>query len=238
MHDRNVGWLALAVTSLLVGCASTDATVVESSPDRPISRPDRILVYDVAGTEADAADDPSIEGRFSSREEPLTEAQIEVGRKLGGEIAKQIVEELRELGLPAERGTGSGIDPRMGDVLVRGEFVDIDEGSRTKRVLIGFGAGSSELKTRFFTYVITEDGPEEVGQAKIETESGKTPGIILSLGIGGLVRGAVVGGAIATGKEFGPESMRAAAERTADKFMELVKPALVERGWITEEIAD
>jgi hypothetical protein len=30
----------------------------------------------------------------------------------------------------------------------------------------------------------------------------------------------------------------AAAERTAEKFMELVKPGLVRRGWITEEVAD
>ena len=168
------------------------------------------------------------------REKPLTEEQIAVGRKLGAAIAEQIVEALHELGLPAERATGTGVAPRMGDVLVRGEFVDIEEGSRAKRMLIGFGAGASKLTTHFFTYVVTERGPEPVGQAEIESKGGKMPGMVLSMGVGGLVQGAAVGGAAATGKEFGPESMGAAAKRTAEKFMELVKPGLVRRGWITE----
>lgn len=238
MLDRHLARLALAATALLVACASTDATVRQRSPDRVISRPDRILVYDVAATELDAADDPSIDGRFSAREEPLTEDQIKVGKKLGSEIAEKIVKELRDLGLPAERGTGSQVEPGLGDVLVRGEFVEIDEGSRAARVFIGFGLGANELKTRFFTYVVTPDGPEAVGQADIDAKGGKTPGMILSLGIGGLVQGAAVGGAMATGKEFGPESIRGAADRTANEFMELVKPAMVERGWITKEAAD
>lgn len=238
MHNRTTRWLLLAAGSLLVGCASTDATVIETSEDRVIPRPDRILVYDVAASEEDAAGNPSIEGRYSRREDPLTEDQIAVGRELGAAIAEQIVESLRELGLPAERATGTGVVPRMGDVLVRGEFIDIDEGSRVTRMLIGFGAGASELTTHFFTYVVTERGPEPVGEAEIETEGGKMPGMLLSMGVGGLAQGAAVGGAAATAKEFGPESMGAAAERTAEKFMELVKPGLVRRGWITEEVAD
>ncbi len=69
MRSRTISWLFVAAGSLLVGCASTDATVVQTSEDRVIPRPDRILVYDVAVTEEeDAADDPSIEGHYSARE--------------------------------------------------------------------------------------------------------------------------------------------------------------------------
>ncbi len=104
-------------------------------------------------------------------------------------------------------------------------------------MLIGFGAGASKLTTHFFTYIVTERGPEAVGEAEIETEGGKMPGMVLSMGVGGLARGAAVGGALSTGREIGSESMRAAAERTAEQFMELVKPGLIRRGWITEEVA-
>ncbi len=233
--------LLALVTSLALACASASVNVVESSEDRVLRRPDRIWVYDVAATPEDV--DPSFAGHYHARDEPLSEDQLALGRELGSLIAEQIVEELRELGLPAERAAaGKHMKPAVGDVLVRGEFVDIDEGSRAKRMLVGFGAGAAELRTHFFAYVETELGHEQLGKAEVETEGGKMPGMLLSMGVGAVggavVRGAAIGGGVAAAKEFGPESIQAAAGRTAEQFMEVIKPAMVKRGWITEEVAD
>lgn len=69
---------------------------------------------------------------------PLTPAQLATGRKLGAEIAGNLVAELQTMGLPAVRAV-SAPGPRVGDGLVVGYFALVDPGSATERVALGFG---------------------------------------------------------------------------------------------------
>lgn len=223
------------LVALSIGCASVETTRIERLAPKSVPPPNRILVYDVAMTLDDVPADSSMRAHVEARDEKPSEEDLELGRELGSQIAKKIVEELAALGLAAKRAQGFGAEERLDDVVVRSEFVEIEQGSRTMRVLIGFGAGSNDLATHFEVYQVTSSGRTPFGSAQIEAEGGHMPGMLLSMGIGGLIKGAAIGGALATGREFTSESIQGAADRTAKEFIEIVKPGLEEHGWIEKE---
>jgi hypothetical protein len=124
----------------------------------------------------------------------------------------------------------------LNDGLIEGFFVTVDEGSRLQRMLIGFGAGAAELRTLVEIYQMTDTGLRDLGFVEIQAEGGKMPGMIVPLGVGAatdnVIRGAVVGGGVAAVKEIGPETLDAAAERTADQISRRIKESYEKRGWM------
>ena len=68
-----------------------------------LPRPSNIWVYDFAATPADVPADSSLAGQYSTSPTPQTAEQIATGRKLGAEIAAQLVEEIQGMGLPAKK---------------------------------------------------------------------------------------------------------------------------------------
>ena len=71
---------------------------------------------------------------------PQTAEQIATGRRVGGEIAAQPVEEIRSMGLPAVRAS-TPTKPQINDIMIRGYLLAVEEGSATKRIAIGFDLG-------------------------------------------------------------------------------------------------
>ena len=163
-------WLLIVI---LAGCASSSVTAYQPYQGK-IDRPDRIIVYDVAATPAELAPEVAVAGQGAASP-PLTAAQLATGRRLGSEIAKDLVAELQGMGLPAVRAAGEPA-PRVGDGLVAGYFALVDEGSATKRVALGFGAGGAELKTVVKGFLMTPQGLRAIGSGDVEAGSGKTPG--------------------------------------------------------------
>ena len=66
-----------------------------------------------------------------------TAEQLTVGRKLGAEVASDLVTELRNMGLPAVRAAGQPA-LQVNDIALIGYFTTIDEGSAAERVALGF----------------------------------------------------------------------------------------------------
>jgi hypothetical protein len=117
-----------------------------------------------------------------------------------------------------------------------GEFISIDKGSRAKRMLIGFGAGAGELQTHVVGYQFTDQALRRLGDAVIETSGGKMPGMIVPVA-GGAVAGragrtAIIAGGMNVAQEIGPESLNAAAKRTAQEITKILSLAFAEHGWI------
>ena len=137
---------------------------------------------------------------------------------------------------PVAELAGSGPPRQTGDVVLYGEFVYIDKGSRTARMLIGFGAGAGELQTLVEGFQVTTTGLRPLGSAEFRSAGGNMPGIVVPLGIGaatGRARtSAVVAGGLNVAQELGPESMRAAANRTAKDIAEVLRDAFENQGWI------
>ncbi len=218
----------------LAGCASSDVTSRKTYQGE-IAKPARVIVYDFSATPQDVPADSVLAGQFAQRDAPQSEEEIALGRDLGARVAKRLVENLNNLGIVAERAADGAV-PRLGDGVIKGAFVSVDEGSRVKRMLIGFGAGAAELKTVVEGYQLREAGLYPLGSAEIEAGGGKMPGVLAPVGIsaaaGRATTSAVISGSANVVKEIGPESIESASLRTAEEITKIVEEAYRERGWL------
>lgn len=142
MKYRNRIVLSIFALVAIAGCASTKVTEQSSPTTLKLARPDHIWVYDFVATPSDVPTDSDV----AVADEPQTPEQVELGRQLGADIAKELAHKLQEMGLPGIVAT-SGTSPQINDIVIRGYLVSIDQGSAVKRLAIGFGSGSSELTT-------------------------------------------------------------------------------------------
>ena len=237
MNRKTILAACLFTALLVVGCAGADVSNQQRNvaADAIILKPARAIVYDFASTPAGIPPDSAIAGLYRERTTPQTPDEIELGRRLGALVSARLVEELNKNGIAAI-AAATGPVPHPGDAVIRGEFVTIDKGSRAKRMLIGFGAGSAKLETLVEGYVVTTGGLVPLGSAQIETSGGKKPGMLVPMGAGAaagnLARSVAISGASNILQEGGSESLEGAAKRTAKEIAKVIVKAYKERGWL------
>ncbi len=227
--------LCLFALAALVGCASTRVTSRQTYQGERLPRPDRILVHDFAATASDIPAWSTAASRYAAPSTPRTAKEIETGRKLGAQVAKELVAEIQGMGLPAVLAAGQA--PDVGDIVIIGYFESVDTGSAAKRLAIGFGSGGAKLTTQVEGYLMTEQGLRKLGSREIKSGGGgKTPGIMVPLAvtiatanpIGLIVGGAVKGGGEVTGRN----TIKGSAKRTAKKIGDELRAAFEKQGWI------
>src|SRR5262249_39434335 len=145
--------------------------------------------------------------------------QIETGRKLGAQIAKDVVGDIQGMGLPAVQATAQ-LTPRVNDIVIRGYLLSVEEGSAGTRVLIGFGSGNAELKTVVEGYQMTAQGLRRLGYGQLDSGGRKTPGVLVPLAVAAATAnpiGLIVGGSLKLyGESSGSDTIEGSATRTAD----------------------
>ena len=229
-------WVVGGCLLFLAGCASSDVEKTESkAANQELAKPNRIVVADFTASPERIRPGSEIAEYFEDREEPVTDGERELGYELGASAAEKIVAKLQEIGISAERAAAAGaLAPS--DVLIEGYFVTIDQGDKLQRMLIGFGMGAAELRTIAEVYQMTQSGLKNLGFAEIEAEGGNMPGMLVPLGAGAatgnLARSAAISGGVSVVKEVGPETIEAAAERTASEVVDLIKQGYEKRGWL------
>jgi len=182
--------LALAV-ALCGGCAAARVKNVQEVEVRTRPRPARVVVFDFATGGADVRVESS-PGRTVSRAVGLSVAEPELlGEAVADTLASRLVEQITALGLPAERAAGAE-PPGMNDLVVLGQFVRIDEGSKTRRFVIGFGVGATELRTQVELFQVNAEGWQPIQQFDTLATGSRLPGA------GWFVAGGAVAGTVAT----------------------------------------
>lgn len=229
---RAVAWSVMLI--VLAGCASTEVAERQRYQGAKLARPDRIIVHDFTANPADVPPESALAGKMAGAPMP-TAQQLELGRQLGAQVAKDLVADLRAMGLPAVPAAGQPA-PQVNDIVLRGYFVSAEEGSAAKRMLVGFGSGAAELRTAVEAYQMTTEGLRPLGRGEITSESGKMPGIVLPAAIFAATSsplGLVVGGTLkGTGELTDSATIEGAAQRTADEIAAQLKTAAEEQGWI------
>lgn len=226
------GLFALA---FLAGCASTKVSDQQQLVTGMIPRPDHILVFDFVATHSEVPADSSLAGEYSEHETPQTEEEIETGRQVGDEIAAQLVEEIRGMGMPAER-YNKEMMPEINDILIRGYLISFSEGSTAKRMTIGFGSGSSTLQVAVEGYQVTAQGLRKLGSGTVDAGGSKGPGA--ALGAAAFIATANPAGLIVSGgmKVYGEASGKAKiggrAKQAAREIADHLKTRFREQGWI------
>ena len=230
-HGITAHCLALVA---LVGCASTQVTDGHTYEQGKLPRPDRILVYDFAATSSDLPSWSAAARRHAETTATPSREVLEKGRELGAMVASELVEEIREMGLPAVAAAGQ--TPRTGDIMIIGYFESIEEGSTAKRLVLGFGSGGAELETQVEGYLMTDQGPRELGSRDVRAGAGKSPGAIVPLAVTVATHnpiGLIASTALKVGGEVsGKTTIDGSSNRTAEKIGEELKTIFQRNGWI------
>ena len=225
-------WLFVLV--VVAGCASTEITQRQRYQGEKLARPDRIIVHNFTGNPADVPPKSPFAAQLAGTVTPTPE-QREVGRELGAQIAEHLVVDLLGMGLLAVRAAGQPA-PQVDDIVLRGYFVSIDEGSATKRVLVGFGSGAAEIRAAVEGYQMTAQGLRLLGSGEVRSGGAKLPGMALPVAVLAVTAnpiGLVVGGmAKVYGEGTGSDRIEGAAERTAAEISAQLRKAAEEQGWI------
>jgi hypothetical protein len=227
--------IPVLVLAMSLGCASVRISDRERYAGDTLPRPGSILVHDFAVTAADLPIWSAARASFEEADAEQTPKELEAGRKLGTQVAEQLVKEISDMGLPAMRASGAP-PPRDGDLVLVGYFTSVNDGSRLKRLVLGFGAGSAELKTHVEVYRMTAAGIDQLGSGTLDSGGGKGPGMIVpaivTIATANPI-GIAVGGAVkAEGELTGRSTIKGSAKRTASKVADELEVAFRNQGWI------
>lgn len=233
-HVLNLS-LAVCLLGLASGCSSTRVTGRERLVNEQLPRPAHIWVYDFAATPADVPPDSTLARTFTVKAEPQTPQQIADGRALGDKIARELVAEIRKTGLLGEQAMSTS-KPGVNDIVIHGYLVSIDEGSAVKRVAIGFGSGSSELRTVVEGFQVTPEGLRKLGGGTVDSGGAKGPGA--AVGVATFIATANPAGLIVSsgmklyGEASGSAKIEGRATATAREVAKVLKQRFKELGWI------
>jgi hypothetical protein len=235
MKSRNHIALCLFALLVIAGCASTKVTSRDELVTEQLPRPNTIWVHDFAATPDDVPNESALAGQHSEHSTPQTSEQIATGRKLGAEIAAQLIERINGMGMSAKQAS-AGTTPQINDIVIRGYLISYNEGSAAKRILIGLGSGASDLKVAAEGFQMTAQGLRKLGSGTTDAGGSKTPGE--EVGVASLIAthnpaGLIVSSGMKVYKEeSGRSKVTGRAKQTANEIADVLKKRFQEQGWI------
>jgi hypothetical protein len=154
-------------------------------------------------------------------------------RELAAVFAEQIVGAMKARSINAMRAYQSSEMP-LNAFLAKGQFISVEEGSRGKRVLIGFGAGKEEISARVQMYQVTPQGPLPLTEIVGEAKGGRSPGMVPSAAgaaKSGNPAGLVIGGVLKVKREAG-DPVKASLKRLANDLADRAEKFYKSQGWL------
>ena len=237
--------LAVVFSAVLQsGCAS-DITNTNHYGSRQPIRPDLIYVYAFDSSPNHVKLDTGSLAHTLSTNIGGTSAHAEQyasALQVRERIADAIVAKLQSTGLRAIRSSALA-PPGMNVLLVTGSIEKIVAGDRRQRMLIGLGAGASEVGSRIWIYYQPAGGNARLIESfDAKADSGMAPGILETAGLGAVTGS--IGSALAVGggthaySETTHDDMTADAKRLGDAIGQHISELNQARGWMAPTHAD
>jgi hypothetical protein len=233
-------WMtAGCIMLVLAGCAPTQVTVLQQTASQ-VPKPDQIRLYNFAVSPDEVSLDRGISASIQDyiNKTPRSAQEKEVGHQVATALAKELQQRILALGFnvvyvayPAGPPTGWG-----NVVEITGQFLSIDEGNRTERVVIGFGAGRTDVKALVQVYDARGGGRTLISEFDTDAKSGYKPGMAETVGAGAaaghLGASALVSSGLAVGSEEFTATVEADAKRTAEGIVKKLKAFFAVQGWL------
>jgi hypothetical protein len=231
-----ISFLSLVICiSACAGAKVSDET--QSAPAGTASRPSQIVIYPFAVDANDVTLNQSIVQRAYRNMSGANQnaSQEKIATDTASNVCLSVAANLTAKGYKAvclQRGTPAGGENPL---IVDGEFTDISEGNRLRRLVIGFGAGASTLDAAVHIYQRTEAGSAPLIDFSTHADSGKMPGAAI-MGPAGAVAGgsaAVVVGANAAvgGAKTYTSATSYLADKTATQITDVITKYYEQQGW-------
>jgi hypothetical protein len=225
-------WLTSLAVMLAFGCAKAKISTIQAAPIGPMAKPPVVLVYDFAVTPEEALTDAF--GSYSEGAGQAESEEIQLARATAVSLSVQLVTQLQQKGITAQRALDDRVPP-LHALVVRGQFLDVDAGSRLKRMVIGFGAGSSKLVARVQVYRAMDWGLRRIAEVEATASGAKTPGMAVPVGAGAAAGRAATSAAISGGLNVVRErrgGMEADAGRMAEEIAARAEAYYRRQGWL------
>jgi Domain of unknown function (DUF4410) len=222
---------------VLAACTSTQSQMETGSATLP--RPQVVIVDTFATSANEVTLDEGLsteveEAIKAHRGDSRTDQEVQASRQVANAIADKLVVEIRDMGLRAERGSALPAGTQNA-ALIKGQLVSIDEGNRTERVLIGLGAGRSDVRAQVQVYEATPAGRHLIDTIEVDAKSGLAPGMAETMGAGGLTGhllvSTVVGGGLHVADEAIGANVVADADRAAKGIAKQLSAMFAREGW-------
>src|SRR5438128_2888798 len=209
-----------AAAMAVIGCAGTKVSN-ESKADLAPGAPSMIYVnnFDLGATTVQA--DPHT---FAGRPRLIHFGDTDPAKKLeelSDLLAKSLVDDLNKKHLPAQRLSADAARPAEG-WLVSGAFLEVAEGNRMQKAVVGFGAGDSDAQL----YVGVSDlgrpaGKQDLLNFDVNSAGNKAPGA----GVGTVITHTPYGMAakFVLERNASESDIKRAAQRIADDLEKLAK---------------
>lgn len=202
-----------------------------------------MVVYDFAVSGSEVTQNQSVVQRLyratAMNAEQQQESQLQTGHEVAKDLSNALVKRLTDLGFNAQE-VQRGTPVADGALVIDGQFVNVDEGNRLRRLVIGLGAGASKLDTEVKIYQFANGTPAQLLDFTTHAESGKMPGAALTMGAGAAAQGgatAAMGAASVgmAGAKTYSSSMGNLADSTAKQVVAYFSQYAANQGWITQD---
>lgn len=229
----------LFVCIFLIGCAGAKVgQEIQSAPAPTGAPPSQIIVYPFAVDAAEVSLNSSIFQRaYRSVSDANVDAeQTQIAHDTAQNVCLKVVTALSAKGYNAICQK-RGVPPGTGNILiVEGEFTDISEGNRLRRLVIGLGAGASTLDTDVYLYQPSDEGQRQLIAFNTHADSGKMPGAGITgpagAAAGGAAAAATLGANIAmSGGKTVTSSTGFLADKTSDQIVKTLSQYFTQQGW-------
>lgn len=238
MSSKIVTKLCIALTLATVGCSG--AQVTQQSTAAPIvnARPSAVVVYPFAVSEADVSLNSSIfqVAYRNMSDDNVSEQQAQIAHQTAQNICVSVAAELTQKGIMATC-LQRGVPPSGSNVLMLdGQFTDISEGNRLRRMVIGLGAGQSKVDTVVQVIQKTDQGTTEIIDFATSADSGYMPGAGVTgpagAAAGGAAAAASLGANLAAGgvKNY-TSSTGYLVDKTTEQIVQQVANYYNRQGW-------
>jgi Domain of unknown function (DUF4410) len=238
MRLGTVHSIAVLLAVVAAGCAG--AQVTSQTAQAPISsgRPDAIVIYPFAVTPSEVTLNQGFfqvaYRNWSGTDQ--TADQLQIADQTAQNICVKVAANLTQQGITATCQS-RGVAPAGNNVLiVDGEFTNINEGNRLRRMVIGLGAGQSTLDTTVQTYQKTNQATRQLMEFTTHADSGYMPGAGITgpagAAAGGATAAATLGVNVAAG---GVKSVTSStgflADKTAKQITDQISGYYSNQGW-------
>jgi hypothetical protein len=244
LNTKRLAVAAVATAAMLsAGSASATVTGIQQTG---LMQPVHADVIYVRAFGADAGQ-VKLDSGFAQKLKTLASggsaasAQSGTAAEARTQVADQIVRQLQARGLHAVRADGP-VPAGANALVVDGDFSKIDEGSSRRRLLIGLGAGKSEVGASVRISYKPANGAAVPLQNFVATaDSGHIPGVAETAGVGAAAGHVAMAAAAGSGvhglSEAKHDSVYADATRLADSIAKQVMAASTEEGWLSASAA-
>jgi hypothetical protein len=229
----------IGCSALLSGCAGSNITNASAVSAQSQGRPDTIYVYTFDADPDQVKLDGGMLQKLKTQLQGSSAAQKQVADadQVREQVANEIVHQLQSMGLHAIRSdVPAPADQNV--LLVQGSFDTIDSGNRRRRMLIGLGAGKSQVRSSVQILYKPAGGAARLVQSfTADADSGKAPGMVATAGVGAaagvVATSAAVNGGLHAVSETKRAGVSADAKRLADAVAKQIAQIGVDGGWLS-----